>query len=72
MYVVLVTRIGETFFELPAHQAYKKTPESQDLAYDLHFWIGAETSQDEAGTAAYKTVELDDRTPFTVYTARPN
>jgi len=39
---------------------YKKTPDSAALAYNIHFWLGAETSQDEMGTAAYKTVELDD------------
>lgn len=39
---------------------YKKDPDSDTLSYDLHFWLGEYTSQDEAGTAAYKTVELDD------------
>ena len=34
--------------------------ENDKLIHDVHIWIGAESSQDEYGTAAYKMVELDD------------
>ncbi|KAL8581964.1 hypothetical protein ACOMHN_027946 [Nucella lapillus] len=36
-----------------------KDKESDKLLYDVHFWIGQQSTQDEYGTAAYKTVELD-------------
>lgn len=38
---------------------YKKDPNSEELDHDVHFYIGKYSSQDEYGTAAYKTVELD-------------
>ncbi|PPQ92862.1 hypothetical protein CVT25_004350 [Psilocybe cyanescens] len=48
---------GDSYIVL---HTFKKTPEAESLSYDLHFWLGQNTTQDEAGTAAYKTVELDD------------
>lgn len=39
---------------------YKKADTPDKLIHEIFFWIGAEASQDEYGTAAYKTVELDD------------
>ncbi|KAF8950157.1 hypothetical protein BGZ52_003500, partial [Haplosporangium bisporale] len=47
---------GDSYIILNSYQ--KK--DSDAILHDIHFWLGKETSQDEAGTAAYKTVELDD------------
>jgi len=48
---------GDSYIVL---HTYKKKG-GDALAWDVHFWLGTHTTQDEAGTAAYKTVELDDR-----------
>lgn len=48
---------GDSYIVL---HTYKKDPNSDTLSYDLHFWLGEDTTLDEAGTAAYKTAELDD------------
>jgi gelsolin len=47
---------GDSYIVL---NTYKKKG-GDALAWDVHFWLGKFTTQDEAGTAAYKTVELDD------------
>lgn len=37
-----------------------KNEGKEDMKYNVHFWLGKDTSQDEAGAAAIKTVEVDD------------
>jgi len=48
---------GDSYIVL---HTYKPDPKGEKLSWDAHFWLGTYTTQDEAGTAAYKTVELDD------------
>ncbi|XP_052822782.1 gelsolin-like protein 2 [Octopus bimaculoides] len=47
------------FYRGDSYIILKSYLEENKLLHDIHFWIGAESSQDEYGTAAYKTVELD-------------
>jgi len=53
---------GDSYIALNTYRA--KDPltgkDTDKLAWDVHFWLGNESSQDEIGVAAYKTVELDD------------
>lgn len=44
---------GDSYIVLNVHK------KNRALKYDVHFWIGLQSTQDEYGTAAYKTVELD-------------
>jgi len=47
------------FFNGDSYIILSTTGEPGKFHYELHFWLGLETSTDEAGTAVYKTVELD-------------
>jgi len=47
---------GDSYIVLNTYQR----PGGGSLLWDVHFWLGKDSTQDEMGTAAYKTVELDD------------
>jgi len=50
-----------TFYSGDSYIILNTYEKEEALAHDIHFWLGEYTTLDEAGTAAYKTVELDDK-----------
>ncbi|KAI3319020.1 putative actin-binding protein Fragmin [Xylariaceae sp. AK1471] len=50
---------GDSYIILHSYKVGSKDGEEK-LGHDIFFWLGSKTTQDEAGTAAYKTVELDE------------
>jgi len=52
---------GDSYIILNTYRAKDVEGKPTDkLLYNVHFWLGSKSTQDEMGTAAYKTVELDD------------
>jgi len=52
---------GDAYIVLDTYKAKDKDGKEVDkLVHDIHFWLGKKAEQDKRGTAAYKTVELDD------------
>ena len=47
---------GDSYIVLHTYQKNNEGP----LKFRIHMWVGLNTTKDESGTAAYKTVELDD------------
>jgi gelsolin len=50
---------GDSYIVLYTYKVGSKN-DPEKLGHDIFFWLGSKTSQDEAGVAAYKTVELDE------------
>ncbi|XP_049884296.1 gelsolin-like isoform X2 [Pectinophora gossypiella] len=48
------------FYSGDSYIVLKTTEIKNRMIWDIHFWLGASTSQDEAGAAAILTVNLDD------------
>merc|ERR1712228_1141120 len=48
---------GDSYIVL---QTREEEGDSDKLIWDVFFWIGSESTQDEYGVAAYKANELDD------------
>jgi len=49
-----------SFYQGDSYIVLRTRKINDKLDWHIHFWLGLDTTADEAGTAAYKTVELDD------------
>lgn len=50
---------GDSYIVLHSYKVGNDN-DPEKMGHDVFFWLGSHTSQDEAGVAAYKTVELDE------------
>jgi len=48
-----------TFYDGDSYVLLNTIGDDKTRHHHIHFWLGKDTTMDEAGTAAYKTVELD-------------
>ncbi|CAL8074697.1 unnamed protein product [Calicophoron daubneyi] len=55
----VATKDHGKFYNGDSYIVLKAEKKGNKLVYNIHFWIGRYSTQDEYGTAAYKTVELD-------------
>jgi hypothetical protein len=57
---VKIPEVTGKFYSGDSYILLKTTRKGSSMSWNIHFWLGAESSQDETGVAAYKSVELDD------------
>lgn len=49
-----------SFFDGDCYEVLAIHKTSSTLSYDIHYWIGQDSSQDEQGAAAIYTTQMDD------------
>jgi hypothetical protein len=58
--IVKLPKCNGKFYKGDSYILLATVADGPSLIWKLHFWLGSESSQDEMGIVAYKTVELDE------------